>query len=426
MKKLTQTLFFFLLVTHINFAQWYLQNSGTLYDLQDITFTDLNNGIAVGWIGTILKTSDGGINWISQYSGTEWLSAVSFVDVNNGLAVGYDQVNYKSAILRTTDGGNNWVQVSIGTDNYLHAVSFIDTNTAIAVGDYGLIIKTTNSGFTWVTQTSGTTVHLHGVSFFNSNIGTVIGGIFNISLACYEGIILRTMDGGNNWVIVYSDTTSDLLDVHLLDINDIVVVGGGDFRGQGIILKSTDGGSNWIKQYSSEGFEGISFADANTGTIVGGKYGNESIILRTTNAGNDWIEQSSGTINYLRGVSFSDDLNGWVVGDDGTILHTTNGGVSFVDEEQIDAIPTEFSLSNNFPNPFNPSTKIKYSIPQSSKVVIKVFDILGNEIETLVNEDKPGGTYEVTWYAENLPSGVYFYQLKAGTYVQTRKMLLLK
>ena len=85
-----------------------------------------------------------------------------------------------------------------------------------------------------------------------------------------------------------------------------------------------------------------------------------------------------------------------------------------------------FRLNQNYPNPFNPSTKIKYSIPQSSNVVIKVFDILGNEIETLVNEEKPTGTYEITWYAENLPSGVYFYRLHAGDFVGTKKMVLLK
>ncbi|MCU0344521.1 MAG: T9SS type A sorting domain-containing protein, partial [Ignavibacterium sp.] len=76
--------------------------------------------------------------------------------------------------------------------------------------------------------------------------------------------------------------------------------------------------------------------------------------------------------------------------------------------------------------PFNPSTKIKYSIPQLSNVVIKVFDILGNEIETLVNEEKSAGTYEVIWSASQLPSGVYFYQLKAGDFISTKKMILLK
>jgi N-acetylneuraminic acid mutarotase len=92
---------------------------------------------------------------------------------------------------------------------------------------------------------------------------------------------------------------------------------------------------------------------------------------------------------------------------------------------------TEFALEQNYPNPFNPSTKIKYSVTQSSNVTIKVFDVLGNEIETLVNEEKPTGTYEVTFDSHsgevrNLPSGIYFYQLKAGDYVNTKKMILIK
>ena len=89
-------------------------------------------------------------------------------------------------------------------------------------------------------------------------------------------------------------------------------------------------------------------------------------------------------------------------------------------------LPLKFELSQNFPNPFNPSTKIKYTVPQSSNVVIKVFDILGNEIETLVNEEKQTGTYELTWYAENLPSGIYFYRIQAGSFIDTKKMILLK
>ena len=85
-----------------------------------------------------------------------------------------------------------------------------------------------------------------------------------------------------------------------------------------------------------------------------------------------------------------------------------------------------FSLHQNYPNPFNPSTRIKYSIPQSSEVVIKVFDMLGNEIETLVDEDKQAGDYETTWYAEKLASGIYFYRLQAGSYAEAKKMAYVK
>jgi hypothetical protein len=115
-----------------------------------------------------------------------------------------------------------------------------------------------------------------------------------------------------------------------------------------------------------------------------------------------------------------------------SMFKTTNSTILSVDD--IKSEPTNFSLEQNYPNPFNPSTKIKYSVPQSSQVQIKVFDVLGNEIETLVNEEKLVGTYEVTVNAESLPSGVYFYQMRAVDsesssgqgFVETKKMILLK
>ena len=101
-------------------------------------------------------------------------------------------------------------------------------------------------------------------------------------------------------------------------------------------------------------------------------------------------------------------------------------GDPFVSVESEETKPLTFSLEQNYPNPFNPSTTIKYLVPEFSQVQIKVFDVLGNEIETLVNEEKPVGTYELNWNAENLSNGVYFYRLQAGNFVETKKMLLLK
>ena len=84
-------------------------------------------------------------------------------------------------------------------------------------------------------------------------------------------------------------------------------------------------------------------------------------------------------------------------------------------------LPISYKLSQNFPNPFNPSTKIKYSVPEVSFITIIIYDLLGSEVATLVNEEKPVGTYELNWNAANLPSGVYFYRLQAGSFVQTKK-----
>ena len=89
-------------------------------------------------------------------------------------------------------------------------------------------------------------------------------------------------------------------------------------------------------------------------------------------------------------------------------------------------LPKNYSLSQNCPNPFNPASKISYALPQNSFVELKVFNLLGQEIATLVNQEKPAGTYEVNFDASNLPSGVYIYRIKAGEYVETKKMILLK
>ena len=104
------------------------------------------------------------------------------------------------------------------------------------------------------------------------------------------------------------------------------------------------------------------------------------------------------------------------------------GDTSVVNKVKYEGIvtPKSFKFFEPYPNPFNPSTKIKYSIPQIVKVQIKILDILGKEVVTLVDEEQSAGTYEVKWNAEKLPSGIYFSQIKAGNFIKTKKMLLLK
>ncbi|RPI72066.1 MAG: T9SS C-terminal target domain-containing protein, partial [Ignavibacteriales bacterium] len=91
-----------------------------------------------------------------------------------------------------------------------------------------------------------------------------------------------------------------------------------------------------------------------------------------------------------------------------------------------ETIPVEFLLLQNYPNPFNPATTIKYDLPENNFTTLKVYDPLGNEIATLVNEEKPAGTYEVEFDASELSSGTYFYILQAGEFTETKKLILLK
>jgi photosystem II stability/assembly factor-like uncharacterized protein len=319
------------------------------------------------------------------------LKGVHFTDANIGTVVGYDSGSWPSPlgiILRTTDGGKNWINQNCGVNSQLHAISFTDTN-----------------------------------------VGWIVGGD---GYANEKGIILKTTDGGNSWISQSSNLiVNGLYDVYFTDANNGTAVGSSwDGTSFGIILRTTDGGTSWVSNSSGTNsyLTGVSFADADKGTVVGSGniYPHDGIILRTTDGGSKWVNQSIGINNELHGVCFTDALTGWAVGEGGAILHTTNGGVTFIKEKLTNEEPTEFMLSQNFPNPLNSSTNIRYSVPYSSNVIIKVFNILGAEIETLVNEEKPAGYYELTWNAANLPSGLYFYRIQAGSFVETKKMILLK
>jgi hypothetical protein len=103
----------------------------------------------------------------------------------------------------------------------------------------------------------------------------------------------------------------------------------------------------------------------------------------------------------------------------------SGGGVSAIDEDRNNTL-TNFDLSQNFPNPFNPATVIKYRVPSTNHITIIIYDLLGNEIEVLIDEEKTSGVYEVKWNAETFSSGVYIYQLKAGEFTSTKKMVLVK
>jgi photosystem II stability/assembly factor-like uncharacterized protein len=416
MKNLLHILFFLLLVTQICFAQWFWQNPLSQGNtLNEIYAFDQNSAIAVGEAGTIIKTSDGGNSWVSLTSGgSDRLNSVYFIDSNTGWIVGNN-----GTILKTTNGGTSWLQQISGVTDPLFSVFFINLNSGWIAGEDGTILKTTNGGTNWVFQQGVFPKYVESIYFNDENNGCAAGIDYDGNN--YFGVIIKTTDGGASWTTQYSGYW--LLSLYFTNSNTAWAAGAG------IILNTNDGGTSWNPQITGTSYQlySVHFSDSNFGWAVGYD-GNASsgIILNTTDGGINWNPTTVGADTVLYSVQFADLNNGWAVGDNGAILHTTNGGVSFVEEEHIDEVPTEFILLQNYPNPFNPTTKIRYSVPQSSNVTIKVFDILGNEIETLINEEKPVGTYEITWYAANLPSGIYFYTINAGNFIETKKMILMK
>ena len=438
---------------------WEQQLGGPyLWRLDCIKFTDINTGTAVGANGTIMRTSNGGYTWEQQSSGTtEWLVGVDFTDANHGFAVGSNGV-----ILRTTNGGTSWLGQISGTTELLMSVSFANADNGIVVGFNGIILRTTNGGATWLQQSSGTNYSLWDVNFIDANIATIVGS---------NGIILRTTNGGTNWAVQNSATTNPLFSVSFISADIGTAVGGG-----GKIIRTTDGGISWIAQISgtAQDLNCVYFMDENNGCAVGWN----GTILRTWNGGlpveltsfTASVDKNIVTLNWntateLNNQGFEVERSqkseiksqyewekiGYVPG-----FGTTgeSRSYSFVDRDlepgkysyrlkQIDydgtfeysqkvrveiasLTPTEFSLEQNYPNPFNPVTTIKYNLPVKNLVTLKIFNILGEEIKTLVNEIKEAGSHQVEFSANNLPSGIYFYRIKAGEFVSIKKMVLLK
>ena len=486
-------------VVQIN-AQWSAQNSGTSNRLLSIYFLNADLGWAAGNDGTILKTTNGGMDWVPLNIGTlDNIHAIFFIDSLVGWAVLYEFLpDRHGSIIQSTDGGMSWnVQLSI-TGYTFHSIHFNDENIGWVAGSDGIVFHTTNGGNTWLQQfPSGG--WLWPIFFINNNIGWTAGDpIFGM---------FKSTDGGFSW----SSTSLPVVErVYSLIFVDPQI--GWLSAAQGQIAKSIDGGITWenLQSGTSQYLRDINFINYNTGWSVG----YNGTIVHSIDGGNSWEDQYSGTSSNLYSVQFINEQIGWIVGDNGIILHTNNGGIpvelvsfsaaceenhiqlswitatelnnegfdverkatdnwekigfvngkgtttemqfySFTDDissvnntdkiyyrlKQIDfdgtheysnevsieiSRPNKYLLKQNYPNPFNPSTTIKYQTPELSFVTIKVYDVLGSEVAVLVNEEKPAGSYGVEFDASKLSSGIYYYKIIAGDFVDVKKMILLK
>ena len=155
-------------------------------------------------------------------------------------------------------------------------------------------------------------------------------------------------------------------------------------------------------------------------------------VLKTTNGGVSWNVKKLYTNGQLRSIVAFDTNNIWVAGDNGLIISTVGGGViTGITSDNTNIFPQNYLLSQNYPNPFNPQTKIKFDVPanvkgQTSNVKLIIYDLLGREVTTLVNEELKPGTYEADWDGSNYSSGVYFYKIISEGFVETKKMVLMK
>ncbi|MGH7597372.1 MAG: YCF48-related protein, partial [bacterium] len=305
---------------------WSAQNNaGGAFILNSVSFFNANAGWAVGrddvFRGYLLKTTNGGASWVTQkiaQPGSEDFFSVHFIDAKTGWAVGYDTHSFSGSfgiVYKTTDGGSTWSKLpEIGPANlFLYFVYFNDDSTGWAAGSNGTILKTRNGARTWSKQISGTTNHLYSASFVDTTTGWAVGT---------SGTILKTSDGGATWSPQNSGTTNTLRSVLFIDANTGWAAGD-----NGAILKTTNGGAQWLSQASgtTAALSSVDFIDDNTGWAVG----SPGAILKTSNGGNTWVTQTPSrlfTTNRINSVVFVDANTGWAAGERGTILKTTDGG----------------------------------------------------------------------------------------------------
>lgn len=415
---------------------WTVKPTPTTNNLFSCSFPDILNGWAVGAWGTVIHTTDGGNSWVLQNDGLEYpFVSVCFINNRKGWIAGNTNLYSNPVIISTTNAGLNWNYFLYpDTSKIFRTICFPDSVNGF-IGTYnGEIIKTTNGGISWVEIPGDSTSYSHfGINkfaFYNNTYGVAVGGAMDLA-----GVLRKTTNSGHNWQssIVASEPLND---IRFVDSNYIIGVGG-DFEFGSFLYKSTNSGTNYTLEYFPS--FGLSYAVApRTKSEYWISTGFTKKLLLTLDSGNTFMEIPAPGIASVYDIYFKDTLNGWCVGTGGMVAKYNNSSVGISEEGTI-LQNKSYILNQNYPNPFNPVTKIKFTIvssPRTSNVLergsggnlilLKVYDVQGREVQTLVNERLQPGTYETSFDGSALNSGVYFYKMVAEGYNETKKMLLIK
>ncbi len=371
--------------------------------LANINFPDNNTGYIFGSGGTFLKTTNTGINW--NYSKISNLDFHTSFFLNN--QTGYVGAN-NSRLLKTTSGGNSWDTIIVNSSNTsISSIYFITNETGFLTNNYS-IYKTSNGGVNWMQFPCDG--EMNGIHFINNNTGFAFSHVFVPPFSAWSRIY-RTNNGGDSWSVLI-ELGPSLESIKFIS-ND---TGYAVYNSK--VVKSINGGVSWFNVLNTRDAAEVKTLAPNI--IYSGSY-------KSTNGGANWTFFKT-RVQSIKSVLYLNENTGFIVGGSGAgILKTTDGGEIISAINPISSnIPEGFSLKQNCPNPFNPTTKINFDLKNSAFAMLRVFDITGREVRTLVNEKLSTGSYSYDFNAVELPSGVYFYQLQADGFIETKKMILLK
>ena len=396
------------------FSQWIWQQSGTTSPILDVEFLNRYTGYYCG-NGVIGKTTNAGENWmlLNQPATNKALHSINPVDSNILYCVGMFET-----ILKSTNGGANWIIIRNGPWGSGHsyfASYFVNENTGWITGSGGIIFKTTDGGSTLD-------------SFYVFDVGYIYDIYFKDSLEgvfCGIGNVHKTTNGGMNWVPANIQLYGHFPEFHKITfINNLYgwVIGHSNS-----VYKTTDFGSNWdsIGYVTGSSFTNcVCFSSQTTGW-AGGSWGK---FFKSTDSGFTWKRENTGTFTgYITSAYFYNDSVGWLVGNGGRIQHTTTSGQTLVNITSTgNRIPEKFELYQNYPNPFNNQTIFEFDIKENNIYQLAIYDCLGRLREEFLNEYLNTGSYKITYNADMLSSGVYFYRLYSPKNSVTKKFIIMK
>ncbi len=380
-------------------ANWLLRNTGIpAGNCYGISALDTSTC----WVGTvngsIYKTTNGGYNWTLQFSlAGSFSDGIKMFNQNYGIYYGDPTGSGQPYQLRfTTNGGTNWN---------------LSPNAPIATSEFGVI-----NAWDWIDTSrvwigsANTVANATTAKIYRTTVGFQ-GGVWSSATVPGTG----GADGLYYQAIAFTDAN-----------NGIAGSNGSDLK------KTSDGGATWS---NAAALPGVSlFAAINMNGLKDGSNtirvsvndGTSNYIFKTTNNGTSWTQEtlpSQGTANGLQHVEFISSTLGFAGGNAGSFFRYGNpSGINLANNE----VPSGYKLEQNYPNPFNPTTNINFSISSASNVSLKVYDAMGREVSTLVNEFKNTGNYSYEFNASDFASGIYYYTLTAGNFTQTKKLTLLK
>ena len=414
--------------------------------LSDVQFIDSLVGYGItgdhtgGDTNYVIKTTNGGDNWVIINTIYKDLSRIKFINANIGYVCG-GLNGIPALFIKTTNGGMNWFDINGSLTGRINDIFVLNEDTIWYTDEAGLVgglFRTTDGGSSWIRQFYANGNIPARIYMINSQTGffSSSGGSF----------LNKTTDGGFNWFVISGE--NGFSDIYFVDS----LTG---WKATGDIKKTSNGGLTWINQpLPPKGgiilTSGINqFSNINNDTIwgAGGQafYGSgrfRGIIYRTTNGGNNWFIQIPDTSFNIHGfydIQFLNKLTGWSFGASPTNfyrnIHTTVGGdTTFYTgiTKKNENIPAGFELKQNYPNPFNPRTVIPFSLKKRANVKLNAYDVTGREVQQLVSGIYNAGEYEVDFMGKYSSSGVYFYKIEISDnssrekFTETKRMILLK